>query len=170
MRAGAPDRVVGAWWVFALAMLAVATGHLWHIGGGVAESGREVFRFEGLYGSRRPFQAALVVALLLLGLLISPFVLLWVRGNLGDRFLPPVVVLGGLAAFIAIRTISLHAIDAVLYGTHILGGHPGAMLEVLGLALFVTVAAFAANGSSQPASTKPPAPGGAGTPRETAGR
>lgn len=147
LRAGARERVVGAWWAFALAMLTIATGHLWHVGGEVAESGREVFRLEGLYGSRRPFQAALVVALLALGLLVSPMALRWVRTNLGDRFLLPVVVLGGLAGFLAIRTISLHAIDAVLYGKHIFGGHPGSLLEALGLALFVAVAALAANTS-----------------------
>lgn len=149
LRAGASERVVFAWWLLAIGALGIATGHLWNLGGGVAESGRDVFRFEGIYGSRRPFQAALVVILLAGGLLLSPFVLRRVRTNLGDRFILPFVVLGGVAAFLVVRTISLHAIDAVLYGKHILGGHPGSLLESAGLITFAVVALVAASAGTR---------------------
>ncbi len=144
LRAGANERVIFAWWGLAIGALGIATGHLWNLGGGVAESGRDVFRFEGIYGSRRPFQAALVVLLLAGGLLLSPIVLRRVRTSLGDRFILPFVALGGLAAFLVVRTISLHAIDAVLYGKQVLGWHPGSLFEAAGLAAFAVVAVIAA--------------------------
>lgn len=159
LRAGEREREVAAWWTFALVLLAVATGHLWNLGGGVAESGRDAFRFEGLYGARRPFQAGLVIALLAGAALASPFILRWVHAHLGSRFLLPVVVLGGLVGFLAVRTISLHAIDAVLYGKHILGGHPGAILEALGLLAFVLAAAAAAMAESSHRQTTSSTPG-----------
>lgn len=154
LRAGANERVVFAWLGLAIGVLGIAAGHIWNLGGGVAESGRDVFRFEGIYGARRPFQAALVVVLLAGLLLLSPFILRRVRTDLGVRFIPLFVVFGGLAAFLAIRTISLHAIDAVLYGRHILGAHPVTLLEAAGLAAFAVVALMtAANTNSRRAET-----------------
>lgn len=129
------------WWAFAAVCVAIATGHVLHLGGGAAESGRDAFRFEGLYGSRRPFQA-LVVAGLLTGAFFSATCLLpWMERRLGRSFLLPAAALGGLVVFLAVRTISLHAIDAVLYGKQIFAGHPGALIEVSGLALFLVLAA-----------------------------
>lgn len=145
VRGGARERLIYAWWGMATVCFAIAAGHLLNAGGGVAESGRDVFRFEGLYGSRRPFQAAVVAGLMIGGGLGAPFILRWVRANLGSNMLLPVLVLGGLVGFLAVRTISLHAIDSLLYGHHIFGGHPGSLVEAAGLALFVAACALASS-------------------------
>jgi hypothetical protein len=66
---------------------------------------------EALYGERRPMQIALLAGLLVAGVLI-----LWFAGR--QKRLPAKVGIlssGMLAALFVVETISLHAIDAVLY-------------------------------------------------------
>ncbi len=66
---------------------------------------------EALYGERRPMQIALLAGLLVAGVLI-----LWFAGR--HKRLPAKVGIlssGMLAALFVVETISLHAIDAVLY-------------------------------------------------------
>lgn len=136
----------GAWWVFSALLFGVALAHAWNLGSTAAESGREVFRFEGLYGVRRPIQA--LVILVLMGVTAAA---LWfggpfVRRRLGREFELPAVVLLGLFGYLAVRTISLHQVDSWLYGKHIFAAHPGTLIELGGLLLFLYVALRTADG------------------------
>lgn len=147
------------WWLFSVVLLGIAMAHAWNLGGAAAESGRDAFRFEGLYGIRRPIQAAVIFVLSAGTLAALASVAPFVRTRFGPEMVTPTLVLAGLMGYLLIRTISLHQVDALLYNNHVLAAHPGTLIELGGLLLFVYTALRAADHEARPTKRPPAQPG-----------
>lgn len=107
----------------------------------IAEIGRTVFRTEGWYASRRPAQEAAVLATLAgAGSFTVGGSVALIRMQRG-RIVPGFGALMALATFLVVRAISLHDIDAVLYGRAINHVYVNAVAE-LAATLLIAVAAL----------------------------
>jgi hypothetical protein len=71
-------------------------------------------RAGGWYESRRKFQAVVVLGLGL-AWLVTVFIAVWRVPERRRRYLPTIVAVVTLAAYAAIRVVSLHQIDGLLY-------------------------------------------------------
>jgi hypothetical protein len=82
----------------------------------------------GWYDARRPLQAA-VVAAVGGAWLISVVTACWRIPERRRRYLPMTVVVLTVGAFVAVRAVSLHQVDSVLYRTDIAGLRVGTLTE-----------------------------------------
>lgn len=130
-RATSADGVWTPFWLLTGAVLVVmAIARAGGIVDVIGDLGRERALNSGWYGSRRPVQAAVVIAVGL-GWLISVSVASWRTPDRRRRYLPMGLAFVTLSAFAAIRIVSLHQIDTVLHGTHIGGIRVGTLTELL---------------------------------------
>jgi GNAT superfamily N-acetyltransferase len=90
----------------------------------------------GWYDARRPLQAA-VVLIVGAGWLISVVTACWRIPERRRRYLPMTVVVLTVGAFVAVRAVSLHQVDSVLYRTDIAGLRVGTLTEYLLLGVAV---------------------------------
>lgn len=110
------SRGEGRIWVVAAFLLCAMAANI-AFGGAdrVANSIRVVFWVENWYRDRMPIQLALIVAALLLSCLMVSAALYWTRAMpMASR--STLVALLVLITFILVRTVSLHALDGLLYG------------------------------------------------------
>jgi hypothetical protein len=130
------------WFIFgsALILLAIAklVGLQHFLGGHI----RDLARQDGLYDLRRPYQRLANDAVIGLALLaFTGGVVIWVKKWF--VLIAPLAAMIVLLAFTAIRAISLHNVDTVLYRTNMWGVSVGALIEVIltssiaGIALFI---------------------------------
>ena len=98
------------------------------LGGWLAHAGRSTAANEGWYGGRRPIQAMVIVgiAALTLG---AVFTLGLLTRGFGRVIRTVIVLFAALVGFIAIRTISLHQVDAYLYHELVYGLPVGTLVE-----------------------------------------
>lgn len=140
-RAASADGVWPPFWLLTGVLLVVmAIARAGSIGDVIGDLGRERALNSGWYGSRRPVQAAVVIALGL-GWLISVSVACWRTPDRRRRYLPMGLTIVTLSAFAAIRIVSLHQVDTVLHRTHIGGIRVGTLTELL-LLVVAAVATF----------------------------
>ena len=91
---------------------------------------RDVARDDGFYDVRRAYQRFAIYVVI--GICVVTFIgglCLWAR-----RWFVLAVPLGVivmLLGFVTIRAISLHDVDTLLYRSHFLGAHVGALIEVV---------------------------------------
>jgi hypothetical protein len=86
-------------------------------------------RTEGWYGDRRVYQALIAWALVASTAFVLLIVLILMRDS--RRSLgPPFVAAGMLLCFVAVRALSLHQTDALLYRRQFIGVQINALLEV----------------------------------------
>ena len=83
----------------------------------------------GWYETRRPLQAAVVVALGA-AWFITVTVACWRTPERRRRYLPMGLMVVTLAAYAAIRVVSLHQIDALLHRREIAGVRVGTVIEM----------------------------------------
>lgn len=134
-RAGGSDGVWPAFWTLTCAFLtAMAVGRAVEAGDLLSSLGRSAADDSGWYESRRPVQAAIVGVVGLLWLVIVT-VALWRTPERRRRYLPVGLMVVTLAAFAAVRTISLHQLDSVLYRTDVAGVRVATFVELTLLAL-----------------------------------
>lgn len=129
------------WFATAVVLAALAVATAGDLGQVVADAGRREAEQHGWYGIRRSYQAAAVVALggvwmgaLTVAVLHAP--------ERHRRHLPVALSLATLLAFDALRTISLHQVDWLLY-RHEVGGVVIASAVELALVLAVVVSVVA---------------------------
>jgi hypothetical protein len=129
-RANGPHRWVeaGLWFGLALLLVALVVFKAEDVQVSVANEGRELARSRGWYGQRRELleemiyvigaasMAAIVLALVLLGDL---------RARLGLTVLSA----GALLCFVAVRTLSLHKVDVLLYRRFVSGVQLNVLIE-----------------------------------------
>ena len=101
--------------------------------------GREQARSAGWYDTRRGAQAVVVVTLFALWC-ISVLVSIYAVPNRRRTYLPAVIGLFTLWGFVAVRLVSYHDVDTVLYSRHLGGARIVAVVEVSLLA--ATAGAF----------------------------
>lgn len=126
----------GFWLLTALLLVALAAGRLLDVGQVVTEFGRERARGSGWYGSRRRAQI-IVVGAVAGAWLVSVIVAVWRVPERRRRYLPTAIVSATLVCFAAVRLISLHHVDAVLYSRTLAGVRPVLLVEY-GLLLLAT--------------------------------
>ena len=131
-----------SFWLAAGSILAaLAVSQEVHLAARIADIGRTVFRTEGWYASRRPVQeAAVLVTLAGAGLFTVGGSVVLVRMQRA-RIVPGFSALMALATFLAVRAISLHGIDAVLYRRAINHVYVNAIAE-LGATLLIAITAL----------------------------
>ena len=108
------------------------------LGGLIPDLGRRRARSGGWYYRRREVQAAAIVALSMAAIGVVAVAIRWVPAN-RRRYLPEAVVVLGLAAFAAVRLISLHQVDVLLYRRRIEGMKLDALVELTCLAAAIVL-------------------------------
>jgi hypothetical protein len=133
LAAGSTCDLLPAFWYATSAVLGVmAYAHAGDIGTLIADFGRRSSRSEGWYESRRAIQvvAVGVVATTWASLTFAAVLRFPERRR---RYLPMLLVILSLMCFVAIRLVSLHHIDTVLYRTTVDGARIGVLIELAGL-------------------------------------
>ena len=122
-------------WLWTAGLLVVmAIGRVGGVGDVIAEVGRSEARNSGWYGDRRPLQAAAVIVMGC-AWLVAVTLACWRTPERRRRYLPFGLVIVTIGAFAAIRMVSLHQVDAVLYRRHIGDVRIGTVVEVTLLVL-----------------------------------
>lgn len=129
-RASEVDGVWPPFWLLTAGFLAVmAIGRAGDIGSLLSDLGRGRAVDSGWYETRRPLQAA-VVAGLGIGWFVTVSVACWRTPERRRRYLPMGLVVITLAAFAAIRVVSLHQVDALLHRREIADVWVGTIIEM----------------------------------------
>lgn len=128
----------GAWppfWLLTGALLLVmAVGRAGDVGDVLGDSIRDRAVERGWYESRRPLQAA-VVGALGAAWFVAVITAIWRVPERRRRYLPMITVMITLAAFAAIRLVSLHHVDTLLHRRHVVGLRVGTAIEIVLLLL-----------------------------------
>jgi len=122
------------WWLTAMLLLVVAIAQATELADLVARTGREEARANGWYDARRSAQA-LAVAGVSGAWAVGVVVAIWRVPPRRRRYLPSALAVSALLAFIAVRAISLHQIDAVVYRSDLAGVRMVALVELFLLAV-----------------------------------
>jgi hypothetical protein len=146
------------WLLTAILFLAMGVARSSDLPSLVTEAGRSEAARTGWYESRRPLQA-LVVMLVSGCWLVTVVVAIWRVPERRRRYLPTAVMAFTLICFAAIRAVSLHHVDQVLYNRPVHGVRIAALLELAGLAVATaTVGVALAAGLDPPARAQPRPP------------
>jgi len=117
------------WFLFGSTLLFLAIAKLAGLQQLLGSHLRDLAREDGLYDLRRPYQRLANYAVV--GFAVLAFVagvVIWVKRWF--VLILPLLVLVVLLAFTAIRAISLHSVDTLLYRTDLWGMRVGALVEV----------------------------------------
>lgn len=128
-------------WVWTASLLVVmAIGRVGGVADAIADVGRGEARDQGWYADRRPLQAAAVITMGC-AWLIAVTLACWRTPERRRRYLPFGLVIVTIGAFAAIRMVSLHQVDTVLYRRHIADVRIGTITELslLSVAALVTL-------------------------------
>jgi hypothetical protein len=123
------------WFLSAILLLVMGAGRVGGLGDLVSEFGREQARSGGWYDTRRNVQAVVVIGVAVAWFIGVAVAVLRVPPR-RRRYLPHIVVLSTIIAFAAIRLVSLHQVDTVLYRRDVAGVRIVSIAE-----LFMLVAA-----------------------------
>jgi hypothetical protein len=134
-RVGTADGVWPTFWIATCAfVLAMAVGRAVEAGDLVSSLGRSAADDGGWYESRRPIQAT-VVGVVGVSWFVVVAVALWRTPERRRRYLPVGLMVATLAAFAAVRIVSLHQVDSLLYRTDVEGVRVATFVELTLLAL-----------------------------------
>jgi hypothetical protein len=126
------------WFVAAAILLVMALvrgSDLVHL---LPDLGRRRARSEGWYQDRRELQALVIAAVGAALVGTVAVVLWWVPAN-RRQYLPEAIVVLALVAFAAVRLVSLHQVDALLYRRRIHGVKLDAVIELVLLAAAIVL-------------------------------
>lgn len=118
------------WPMTAAVLLTMAVGRAGGIAEWIADQFRDEAHAAGWYDARRPVQGAVVLSV---GgaWAISVLTACWRIPERRRRYLPMVVAVLTLSAYVAVRMVSLHQIDGLLYRRDVLDLRVGALAEYL---------------------------------------
>lgn len=120
------------WWLTALVLAAMGGSRLLEIDDLVADFGRSEARSAGWYDQRRGLQAGVVASIAgVWG--AATLIAIWRVPERRRRYLPAAILTGGLLCYAAVRMVSLHHIDALLYNRTLIGVRFVAWFEWAGL-------------------------------------
>ena len=129
-RAAEVDGVWPPFWLLTAGFLAVmAIGRAGDIGSLLGDLGRGRGVDSGWYETRRPLQAAIVVALGAVWFVVVT-IACWRTPERRRRYLPMGLMVVTLAAYAAIRVVSLHHIDTLLYRRELADVWVGTVIEM----------------------------------------
>ena len=122
------------WFLSAALLVTMGVARAGALGDLVSEIGREQARSSGWYETRRTLQVIAVVVVAVVWA-IGVIVAIWRVPPRRRRYLPHVVALSTVIAFAAVRIVSLHHIDVVLYRRDLGGIRIVAIVELTLLAI-----------------------------------
>ena len=122
------------WPMTAAVLLAMAVGRAGGIAEWIADLARSEARGEGWYNTRRQYQAA-VVGAIGAAWVISVLTACWRIPERRRRYLPMMVIVMTIGAYVAIRMVSLHQVDSLLYRRDLFGMRIGTLTEYALLAV-----------------------------------
>lgn len=125
------------WFVGSVLLVAMGVARAGDLADIISEAGRDRSRSGDWYEIRRSFQVVIVgtiSAIWSLGVLVA----IWRGPERRRRYLPAAIALSTLPAFAAIRIVSLHHIDALLYRHDLAGVRLAAVAELTLLVAAVT--------------------------------
>lgn len=115
-----PHLEIRHWVIMAGFLLILAAMRYWQVEEVLRQDLRKILISDGLYQGRRAFQSVLAVLCLVSGVIAAIFFVQRLLGTRRGLLLRLVwwsrLAMLGMAGLIALRLISLHAIDALLYG------------------------------------------------------
>lgn len=143
-RPGARDgAAIGLWAGAAVLLILLALSRQVELSVRVTDAGRALVRREGWYSNRRPAQTLLVCMIVgFAGLLALTGSLLQIRRH-PSQLIFGWLALAGLVAFVGVRAVSLHDVDALLYRRSLAGIQINAIAELV-VTLLVALAAILA--------------------------
>ncbi|MDZ7726977.1 MAG: hypothetical protein U5Q44_01580 [Dehalococcoidia bacterium] len=130
------------WLLTGILLLGLGLSRLAGIDDIVTSTGRETAREGGWYEARRAFQA-LVVGGLGMAWLSGTGLAIWRIPERRRRYLPAAIVVLTIVCFAAMRAVSLHHVDHVLYNIEVGGTRPVVVIE---LTLLLLLGAACATG------------------------
>lgn len=149
-RAADVDGVWSPFWYLTAGLLAaMAVGRAGDIGSLISDLGRGRATDSGWYESRRPLQAAVVVTLGVVWF-VTVSVACWRTPERRRRYLPMSVMVFTLAAYAAVRVVSLHQIDAVLHRRELASVRVATIVEVILLVITALVTLWVPAGRPVP--------------------
>ncbi|HEX5395760.1 MAG TPA: hypothetical protein VFX74_01595, partial [Candidatus Limnocylindria bacterium] len=143
-RGRSPAVVPLFWCACAVFLLILGVSREIDLANRIADEGRHIFRMEGWYPDRRPVQRAAILAILGTSGVVGTIgcaLIIWRRW---PQLLLGFVAVVLLGTFLAVRTVSLHDIDALLYRRSFEQVQYNAIFE-LGATAFVGLAALLAS-------------------------
>jgi hypothetical protein len=108
--------------------------------GALTEFGRDRARADSWYLDRGSLQVPLVMAIVATWC-ATTVIAIWRVPPRRRRYLPSASLVGTLVSFAAVRTVSLHHVDTLLYRTDVVGVRIVAVVEILLLAAVASVTA-----------------------------
>lgn len=129
------------WFLSATLIATMAVARLGGIGELLADLGRETTKNRGWYDQRRGVQAAAVITIAVVWV-VAVVVAIWRVPPRRRRYLPTALVLFTVECFAAIRVVSLHQVDALLYHRHLGGVRWVAIIELTLLSLTIVAIAM----------------------------
>ena len=123
------------WFVLAGLMLFFGISRELEIGPWITDQGRSFARDHGWYNERRRYQRLLVDFIFVGSLVLIAIGWVWFFRAVYREHPLAFIAIVYVVSFVAIRTISLHQIDHMLYTDHFGGYRPNAALELFGCAL-----------------------------------
>ena len=117
------------WFISALLLAVLAVARASALGDVLGDLGRDQARSSGWYDARRTVQAVAVVSVAAVWA-VGVFAAILRVPPRRRRYLPHVVALSAIIAFAAVRLVSLHHVDALLYRRDIASVRVVAILEL----------------------------------------
>jgi hypothetical protein len=141
--ASGADRVMWFWFGLAGLLALLGVGRLGDLGPWITDQGREIAEAQGWYDDRRRFQSKAVELVLLMGAGTIGVGLLWFFWSASREHPLAFIAIAFLMTYVAVRAISWHTADAVLYSHPFGGPHPNGPIEIAGTLLMCIAAAWA---------------------------
>jgi hypothetical protein len=139
------DDATGTWppfWILTGVLFVImALGRAGDVADLMIEALRERARSHGWYDRRRDAQALVVAGLAIAWLICVLVAVLRVPAR-RRRYLPMIVVVLSLGFYAAIRIVSLHQLDSLLYRRHMVGVRDGTLIEFVLLFLAASCAVW----------------------------
>jgi hypothetical protein len=131
---GARRTSVAFWLVLTLVMLTMGVSRMVDLGPLLTDHGRDIARDYGWYEDRRTLQRTAVEAVIIGGVVGALVAAAWLAFAAAPEHPLAAMAIVYLATFVAVRAISLHQVDQLLYNHPIEGVRVNALLELGGIA------------------------------------
>jgi len=145
------------WFLTGATLCVMALGRLGNVAEFVSDFGRRQARAEGWYEDRRFLQALAVGAVGFVWFSVVT-VAIWRVPERRRRYLPMFVAVFSLLVFAAVRLVSLHHVDTILYRRPVVGVKIAALVELAGVVAGIAAAAWATRSADQVGRAREPRP------------
>lgn len=148
-RSGGHERVFWFWLALGALLLLLGVGRFGDLGPWFTDQGRELAESQGWYDERRRFQSRAVELVIFAGGVAILFGVAWFFRSVSREHPLAFIAIAFLVTYVAVRAISWHTADAILYSHPFGGPHPNGIIEIAATLLMCVAAAWAVLALSQ---------------------